>query len=346
MNLEVKCQSCNIRQIEIELSKNDGLSDTIWDTLEKTEPYKLCLECRDRLVNFALRPLEFFNLTAIHGHSQYLHDDFYDYDTGEAIQPNIEVVDAEKFPFPTFEEVKNNLNKLIDYAFVQYFTDDAVIEELEKFDKTEVLKVIEQKILYNKSISYKAYEIVSHVVGKVAKHWAKEQWINRNAGANILNYAELISECFDFDEAFELITSELKKSDDKTFHENISALLYFKNEKILDWLETNAERIKNATSSFGQLVASSQFSWDRCNKWLNMRRPLSLIALDALFLCTIKSYTGQSIWLRKLRPRLTDNAQAETIANKLRDYLKVDSVPRTENVVGRIIYNLFEQHDR
>jgi hypothetical protein len=338
----MKCESCKIRKIEIELPKNYGLEGGIWDIPEKAEPYKLCFECRDRLLNLALRPLEFFNLSAIHGHSQYLHDDFYDYDTGEATQPETEVVDAEKFPFPTFEEVKSSLHRLIDYSFVQYFTDDTVIETLQKFDKTEVLKLIDEKVKYNKSISYKAYEIVSSVVGKIAKQWAEEQWQNRNARESILVYAELISNCFDLDEAFELITSELNKLDDKTFNENVSALLYLKSEKTLDWLEFNSVRIKNVTSSFGQLAASSQFGWKRCEKWLNTGRPLSLIALDALYLCTMKNYIGQSVWLQKLKPRLTDNTEREAMANKLRDYLKVDSVPRTKDAVGSIIYNLIE----
>ena len=339
----MKCESCKIRQIEIELPKNYGLEGEIWDISGKAEPYKLCFGCRDRLINLALRPLEFFNLTAIHGHSQYyLHDDFYDYDTGEATQPKADVVDAEKYPFPTFEEVKNNLHRLIDYSFVQYFTDDTVIEELKKFDKTKTLNIIDQKVKYNNSVSYKGYEIISSVVGKTAKYWAEDQWRNRNAGASILEYAELISNCFDFDEAFELITSELEKLDDKTFHENISALLYLKSEKTLDWLEYNTVNMKNVTSDFGQLVASSQFGWKRCEKWLDTGRPLSLIALDALFLCTIKSYCGQSVWLQKLKPKLIDDAEREVIANKLHDYLKADSVPRTKNTVGNIIYNLFE----
>ena len=112
----MKCQSCNIRKIEVDYLVNEGQN-----------PFRLCFSCHDRLVNKALRPLEFFNLTAIHGHSYYLHDDFYDYDTGQATQPDIEVIDAEKFPFPDFEQVKSDLNKLIDYSFVQYFTDDFVI---------------------------------------------------------------------------------------------------------------------------------------------------------------------------------------------------------------------------
>jgi hypothetical protein len=338
----MKCESCNIKEIEIDLPKNDGLEGGIWDTYVAAKPYRLCFECCDRLKTKALRPLEFFNLTAIHGHGQYLHDDFYDFDTGEATQPDLDVVDAEKFSFPTFEEVKGDLKKLIDYSFVQYFTDDFVFDRLRKFDKREVLKEIDEKVRYNNSINYKAYEIVANVVGQIAGDWAKEQWKNRNKEEGILVFAELIANCLEFEEAFEIIRTEIEKSDEKYYNNNVSGLLYFRSEKTLDWIETQPQRIKNVTSSWGQLVASSQFSWQKCEKWLRAGRPLSLVALDALYLCTTNNYAGQSIWLRKIKPKLTDDATADTIASELQNYLKLDSVPRTKNAVESITYNLFD----
>ncbi|MCL2120361.1 MAG: hypothetical protein FWH27_18260 [Planctomycetaceae bacterium] len=333
----MKCESCKTREIEIEIPKGEDL--------EEVKPYRLCFECGNRLQHLALRPLEFFNLAAIHGHCFYLHDDFYDWDTGEAMAPEIDVIGPEKFPFPTLEDVKNDLNRLIGYSFAQYNTDNIVIEHLQKFNKTEVLDIIDQRVKYNNSIAYKAYEIVSCVIGKTANNWARDQWENRVAGDSILTYAELISNCFEFEEAFEVIKNELEKSGDKTFNDDILALLYLKNEKSLDWLETQTERMKTVmwNSSFGQLAACSQFSWRRCEKWLRMGRPLSLIALDALCLCTTKYHTGLFFWSRKQKPTLTDHVEPETMANRLRDYLKIDGVPRTQKIVEIIMNNhLFE----
>lgn len=338
----MKCESCRTNEIEIEIPKNDGLKGGIWDTGAETPPYRLCLSCCDRLKNMALRPLEFFNLTAIHGHSHYLHDDFYDYDTGEAMQPETDVIDPEKFPFPTFEEIRSDLGKLIDYSFVQYFTEDNIIRELQKFDKQKVLNEIDKKVRYNNSISYKAYEIVPYVVGRIAESWAKEQWINRCREESILTFAELLSGCMEKKEAFRLITSEIEKSADETLNSNISSLLYLRDEKTLDWIETVADKIKNVSSDWGQLAASSQFSWKRAEKWLNTGRPLSLIALDAIYLCTCKDYARQSIWLQKIKPQLVDQISPEKMAYKLREYLETDSVPRTKNAVGSIMYNLSE----
>lgn len=327
----MKCESCNINEIEVEELSDEGLN-----------PYRLCRPCQHRLTHRALRPLELFNLVAIHGHAYLLHDDFYDYDTGEATQPDIEVIEAEKFPFPDFKQIKNDLNRLIDFSFVQYFTADFVIKELQKFDKSEVLKRLKEKVDYNRSINYKAYEISGKVVGKTAEEWIKKEWANRREN-ELQIFAEPIAKCLDFDEAFKILTREIESGDDKFLSENVSALLYFKSDKTLDWIEQVSERIKNISSNWGQLAASSQFTWDRANKWLTIGRPLSLVALDSLVYCTtIGERLNQSLWLRQLNPRLIDNPKPEIIANRLRDYLTVDSVPRTKNAVEIIIDNVFE----
>lgn len=327
----MKCQSCNIRKIEVDYLVNEGQN-----------PFRLCFSCHDRLVNKALRPLEFFNLTAIHGHSYYLHDDFYDYDTGQATQPDIEVIDAEKFPFPDFEQVKSDLNKLIDYSFVQYFTDDFVISKLQQFEKLEVLKGLKEKVRYSRAINYKAYEIAGKVVGKTAEEWIKNEWANKREN-ELLIFAEPIVNCLNFEEAFEILTKELESGDDKFLSENVSALLYFQSDKTLDWIEKISNRVKNISSSWGQLAASSKFTWDKANRWLTLGRPLSLVALDSLIYCTTNGERlNQSLWLRKLNPRLIDNPRPEIIANRLHEYLMADSVPRTKNAVKTIIDNVFE----
>ncbi|WP_276977221.1 hypothetical protein [Flavobacterium filum] len=328
---KIKCESCNIREIEVEVIADVGQN-----------PYRLCLACNDRLLNKVLRPLEFFNLTAIHGHNYYLHDDFYDYDTGEATQSDIEVIDAEKFPFPDFQQIKNDLNRLIDFSFVQYFTDDFVINKLKSFDKLEVLKRLKEKVDYNRSVNYKAYEIAGKVVSRAAAEWIKNEFANRREN-ELQIFAEPIAKCLDFDEAFEILTKELENGDDKFLSENVSVLLYFQNDQTLDWIEKVSDRMKNISSSWGQLAASSKFSWDRANKWLTIGRPLSLVALDCLIYCTTNGERlNQSLWLRQLNPRLIDNPKPEIIANRLCEYLTIDSVPRTKNAVESIIENVFK----
>ena len=327
----MKCESCNINDFEVEQLADEG-----------QKPYRLCRPCFDRLLNKALRPLEFFNLTAIHGHGSYLHDDFYDYETGEATQPNIAVLESNKFPFPDFEKIKNNLDRLIDFAFVQYFTEDYVIKQLKQFDKNETLKTIDKKVKYNRAINYKAYEIVGKVVGEEAKDWLKNEWANRQEN-ELLIFAEAISKCFDLDEAFEILTNEIESKDDKNLSENISALLYFQSDKTLDWIEKVIHMTNNISTSWGTLAAASKFSWFRADKWLSLGRPLSLVAIDALLFCTTTGdRQNQAFWLQQNPPKLTDNPRPEIIANKLKDYLSKDNVPRTKNAINKIIDNIFQ----
>ena len=80
----MKCESCNINEIEVEETTEEGQN-----------PYRLCRPCQQRLINKSLRPVEYFNLTAIHGHNYYLQDNFYENETGEATFER-EFVEAEQ----------------------------------------------------------------------------------------------------------------------------------------------------------------------------------------------------------------------------------------------------------
>jgi hypothetical protein len=327
----MQCESCTTKPVEV------------YEPIDNEHnPFRLCVPCRNRLLSYSLRPLEYFNLTAIHGHTYYLHDDFYDDETGEAMQPEVEVVDADKFPFPVIEQIKGNLNMLIDYSFVQYFTSDEVVNQLMQFDKSEVLQRIAEKVKYNRAIHYKAYPIVARVIGRAAEQWIKTEWANRKEN-ELQIFAEALVKCLEFDQAFEIITQELEAGDDKFLSENAFAMVYFQSEKTLQWIEKVSHRITNVSSTWGQLAASSRFSWNRGEQWLTSGRPLSLIALDSLIYCTnVGERANQSIWLKQLNPQLTDNTKPDVVARRLQDYLTADHAPRVKNAVALIIGNMFQ----
>lgn len=71
------------------------------------KPFSLCAECGKRLLARTLRPIEFFNLVAIHGHVGHLHDDFYDYSDGRAL--NELAIDSDRFPIPRLEDIRDDL---------------------------------------------------------------------------------------------------------------------------------------------------------------------------------------------------------------------------------------------
>jgi len=120
-------------------------------------------------------------------------------------------------------------------------------------------------------------------------------------------------------------------------------LNFIRYEKVLDWIELNSHRIINVTLNWGHLAASSQFNWAKADDWLSKGRPLSLIALDALMFCTTNGERlNQSPWMREIQPRLIDNPKPEIVARRLKEYLTIDKVPRTDAVVEQIIKNIFE----
>jgi len=325
----MKCESCKLEDYIIVEASEEGHN-----------PYLLCSGCQKRLINFALRPLEFFNLTAIHGNTYLLSDSFYDDDTGEAIQAYIDVVDEDLFPYPKLEDVENNLSRLIDYSFVSYFVDDVVIEKLKLHEKIDILQQLKERVKYNKAIKDKAFEVAASVLGKSAKNWIRTEWAKREDG-ELLIYAKALAYCLDVDEAFRFITKEIEDLEDKSLSLNIAALNYLKNERVLDWIETMTPRIHNISFNWGQLAASSKFDWERAVIWLNSKRPLSLIALDALYYSTSKSERrNQSLWMRELNPNLIGRPISNEIITTLKAYLENDNVPRTRNTIKVIIENV------
>jgi hypothetical protein len=60
------------------------------------EPLELCADCLARLDSHSLRPLEWYNLCAVHGSlSELLGEEYYDEADGRALAPAEEVADAD-----------------------------------------------------------------------------------------------------------------------------------------------------------------------------------------------------------------------------------------------------------
>lgn len=324
------CESCKTRPVELLEQPDKGL-----------QPYRLCTQCHNRLINYALRPLEFFNLATIHGYGYYLHDDLYEYNTGKATQPELDVEEPEDFPFPDLQAIKAEPEKLIDYACVQYYTSDEVIELLKQSDKTAVLEYMRFEVDYNRSINYKAYEIAAKVLGSYAEGWVQQQWNERKEN-ELLIFTPALAACLPFHDAFEIVINEVEQSDDKSITYNSYALLYFQSSRTLLWIEKVKDRIKNVSSTWGVLAAASKFDWQTAKKWLDDGRPLSLIALDALIYCTtIGERLNQPLSLREHPQTLIDAARPEDIANTLTAYLEKDRVPRAKGAVRQITNNLY-----
>jgi hypothetical protein len=154
--------------------------------------------------------------------------------------------------------------------------------------------------------------------------------------------SEELAKIVDKDEEFIIISKEVDSCEDRYLNEYIIALNFIRNDKVLDWIESNIHRTTNIGLNWGHLAASSYLSWNRASKWLTNGRPLSLVALDGIMFCTtIGERLNQSSWMRQIQPKLIDNPKPEIVAKKLKDYLQTDNTHRTKTTINGIIENIF-----
>ena len=141
--------------------------------------------------------------------------------------------------------------------------------------------------------------------------------------------------------AFNVITEELDNCDARYLADLMAPLNYLRETLVLDWIEKNAERPCGISQLWGQLAASSNFTWERAETWLKWGRPWSLISLDALIYCTTKGpRLNQSRWMQEIDPNLIHIPDKMIIVSALELYLGEDNVPRTRNAINIIIDNL------
>lgn len=322
-----KCESCRERQVEILESNGDIL-----------HPYKVCKHCHKRLVNRALRPLEYFNLAALHGHWGLLNDDFYD-DDGTAYQSETDVKFDENLKFPDLPSIQNDINKLIDYAFVKWWFPDEITPLLLAFEKHKILETLKQKIIQNENLRFKAYEISAKVLKDFAADWIREEWAN-SGDKNIVIFAEALAECLPEDEGSKIALDYLSRLSSKELRENIHCLMYFQNPKALNFIENIKDRIVPVTYIYGSVTAASSLTWERAEVWLKEGRPLSLIALDAICDCAAtQNSVNRALWLREHPPKLLEPKSIEEMNRVLDNYLKHDNVPRTRTAIEFIKNN-------
>ena len=317
------CEACRSASIECHIDSDDP-----------EQPYLLCQQCSQRLLTCSLRPLEWFRLAAIHGPSQYyLHDDFYFYN-GVAQAPREQVLSPELFPAPTLEEAAENVETLIDYAMTQCLLalEENVFSALREYDRQTILVLLQQRVAHTHSVEIEsqAYIICAHVIERDAEDWIRSRWDTYRIGVFVA-LAEASSSCLPFEEGFERVVQHLEMMTQKEIRTYCSVLVSFHTGRTLDWLEGHVSF--PITDMWGKLAARSQFSWARATKWLDSGRPLSLVALDALYACG----HDDTPLLRKFAPKLLEPDTRERMRAKLEQYAALDPVPRVKQKVTAII---------
>ncbi len=318
------CQACR-RLPSVRLIESD----------EPLTPYRVCEGCGTRLEMLALRPLEWFNLAALHGCEQFhLHDDFYDQE-GIAQQPEIPVEVADLFPAPTLAEVQIDLARLLDYARTRWWIPDEVFDALRRHQQEDVLQALQTRASqlnnhHNLSFQGFAYEICANVLGTTAQHWIRDEW-NSYTEQILLPLSQATAACLPTEEGHGLVVKALAQLPPQKLANSSFALAWFCSTDTLDWIEQNIT--DPLVENWGRLAAHSQLSWPRVAKWLASGRPLSLVALDGLNAC----WDYNTIALRKFRPKLLAPASIKEMNEILNQYLAQDSVPRVRRSVASIV---------
>jgi hypothetical protein len=317
------CEVC--RQISVE---------TIIESSDGRWPYRLCLSCAHRLITLSLRPLEWFHLAVLHGpHEHYLHDDFYS-EEGEALQPKDRVVEPEKWPLPTIAQ--NDLAILIDYAVVRFYLseNDAILDKVRQHDATVLLDEIRRRlqILPSTEIEGNLYVICAYTLGHQAETLIRAAWQTYQREIFwTLSFAS--SYCLPLDEGFGRVVEGLAKFSPKEVRSACGVLQYFHTERTLDWLELNIQL--PITNHWGSLAASSGFSWERAVKWLDLGRPLSLVALDALTRCLNYEISHPA------SPReFLGHIPKDSMLLQLETYLKKDPAPRIKQSIAKLVQRI------
>ncbi|MEO7718218.1 MAG: hypothetical protein ABIY70_18600 [Capsulimonas sp.] len=309
------CESCRANPSELRLESD-----------QPDQPYCLCGACYHRIERFSLRPLEWFNLAAVHGPNKHLlHDDFYT-DNGIACVAE-DVSDAALYPAPTLSQVKSDLEHLVDFAMTLYSLSDEVILELSKHNKQDLLGSLQQRVesAGNIDIAARSYEICAFVLRTIAESWVREQWLR--PVDEFYSLCEATAACLPFEEGFEIVTAEMEKKSLRDLAYDCFGFAPFRSARTLDWMERHSDVVLHA--NWGSVAALSEFSWDRANSWLNLGRPLSLRALEALIACL--HYDTEL--LKRERPHLLLPEAATDMSTVLEDYLARDPVPNVRHKV-------------
>ncbi len=266
---------------------------------EPKQPYQLCHPCHKRLLNYSLRPIEWYNLAVLHSPKQFLlHDDFYGED-GQAFQLEDDVIDALK---------QHDEKKILDSV-------------QSRFDETRHVEVKSRMI-----------EIAADVLGTSAAGWVREL-LDQADEEFLYPLSWAAASSLPEDEGLQHVIEKLKSISEKELPTAAFICLYrFRSYKIMDWMESACTQFHD---HWGRLAAVSCPTWDRMKTWLDKGRPFSLIALDTMANC---AKGNRPVLVEQCSPKIlrTDKNEVE---NTLNDYLQKDRVPRVKMKVSKIMNN-------
>lgn len=296
------------------------------------EPYHLCFKCCERLHVRTLRPVEWYNLAKRHGPGAFLlHDDFYDED-GTATQPEEDVEAPDRFPAPTFAEVAQVPEKLLDYSITRWHFDAELSNAWSALPQQAVLETLSRRFAAscNGEVRSTVLLTCASALHELGADLVRYAWGETSATISFASLGKASANCLPFREGFDRVASAIAESKSRA-RDLIYALSYFRSPEALDWIER--QEIEPITESWGYLAAASKLEWTRVEKWLEVGRPLSLVAIDALR-AIVKPMTPL---LREYAPRLHQPPTLERFRQVLSEYAERDRVPRVQFRINQLL---------
>lgn len=326
-----RCRACRRNPIEMEI-----------DDDAPQEPYRVCRGCGDRLRRRALRPIEWFNLAAVHGWSSFLlHDDFYDQD-GSASQPEASDYTTDGMEAPTLEMCAGSLDRLIDYCITRWRIEPTDFVAFGRFATNDILAGIQERAeTGNRHILKTTLELSANVIGSPAAPWVRAQFERASHDSVLFTWAEAAARCLPRPEGLHMTFDALKPLRGRDLQNGMAALSWFRSAEVLDWIEANAPSA-NVSDSWGRLASLSDLDWTRAQDWLAKGRPHSLVALDAL--ASYIPHRGHAPILKRINPALKGGVDRTAIERTLQSYASDDDAPRVVARCKFIISNLDKLH--
>jgi hypothetical protein len=263
-----------------------------------------------------------------------LHDDFYD-ENGEASQPQIEVVDKTLYPIPSFNDVREAPNELLDWTITRWRLAPSVADAWRELPATLVIESLQYRLSTSRNghVVSRIMEICGKALSDCAAPLVDEGWRRFPAGCPLWTLAEASAACLAFDDGFGRVRTAIESLEEAPRRDALLALAHFRSPKSLDWIEEHY--FEPAAECWGRLAALSSVSWARIVKWLNCGRPLSLVGLDAVR----EMYNDRVPLIRALRPNLVDPPALDALTSSIVEYASKDDAPRVQQAAKSILQN-------
>lgn len=290
--------------------------------------FSLCLSCTKHLKARSLLPIEWYRLIVHHSeNADYINHRYY-YHNGISILPEIKRELTSESDLPKFDDIKNDMNALIDSILFPFSPVDTQTKmlALSSFPPLEILKRLEflMKTYPAPRVARCCYQICLTLLENCKEgvaSFVKNCW--ESGQLNALD--ELVSlsiRCFSVDEVFNWTTDLIKKN---AYYGH--ALACFPKDKAIPWL---VENITSPAFSWGPVAARLQITWDTIEKWLAQGRPLSLLALGTLkTMCTA----------HEPEVKLYEPASIEKMTAVLNNYYAIDQATTVCDAIQLIFSN-------